>query len=61
MASQEVVEVPLRPHPTAYEERVRGHDGRIERDEVACAVPEVAGVAQQIVDLERLLRVEVAG
>ena len=57
-ASQEVVEVPFRPHPASHVENVRRDDGGVERDEAPCAVPQIARVAQQIVDLEGMLRVE---
>src|SRR5690349_19184793 len=55
---EEIVEVPLGAQPATHAEHVGGQHGRVERDEAARTVPEVARVAQQVVHLERLARVE---
>src|SRR5690242_14088242 len=46
-----VVEIPLCFHLAAHAEDVRRAGGRVEPDEVRLAVPEVAGVADEVVDL----------
>src|SRR5262245_116473 len=55
---QEVVEISLRAQPAPEAEHVGRHDTRVQRDEAPWAVPEIPRVAQQVVHLEGLARVE---
>src|SRR5215212_4013614 len=59
--SQVILEVPLRPYPSPDAENVRRHDVRAQLHEVARAVPRVARVAEEVVDLERAAGVEAEG
>src|SRR5712671_123207 len=56
--SQEVVEVSFGAEPAAHAEDVCRNGRGIDRDEAPGPVPEVAGVAQEIVHLKRLARFE---
>src|SRR5262245_7130805 len=56
--SQVILEISLGPHPAAHPEHVGRHDVRVQLDVVARPVPQVAGVAQQLVQLVGLVPVE---
>src|SRR5262249_57114791 len=58
LESQEVVEVWFGAQPPPDAEHVRGHHVRVERHEAARSGPEESRIAQQVVDLERLARIE---